>query len=388
MNWSWRIGRIAGIDVYVHFTFLLLLAWVAVAHYLTNGDVMEAIGGLVLILTLFGIVVLHELGHALAARRYGIRTRDITLLPIGGVARLERMPEDPKQELVVALAGPGVNVVLAGVIFLVLALGEGFSPVGDVLRVGGNFLNQLLWVNVWLALFNLLPAFPMDGGRVLRAVLAMRLDYVHATQAAALVGQGMAVLFGFLGLLSTNPILVFIALFVWMGAAQEASFVQLRAALEGIPVRRAMITDFSVLRPDDSLAIAIEHVMAGFQQDFPVVEEDGHLVGMLTSSELTAALGRSSPDARVGEVMHKEFVTANPREMLTNAFARLQQDGCHTLPVVEGDQLLGLVTADNLAEVLMIQEALRKARVPSGSPTTGLCRIAAGARKSCRAPLV
>ena len=144
MGWSWRIGRIAGIDVYVHFTFVLLLGWVLLQHYLAHGDLTEAIGGLAFILALFGIVVLHELGHALAARRYGIRTRDITLLPIGGVARLERMPEDPRQELVVALAGPAVNVVLAAGLFMALALDRGPAPVGEVAHVGGGVLDQLL----------------------------------------------------------------------------------------------------------------------------------------------------------------------------------------------------------------------------------------------------
>jgi Zn-dependent protease len=160
MSWSWRIGRIAGIDVYVHFTFLLLLGWVVLEYYLPHRDLAEAVGGLVFILALFGIVVLHELGHALAAGRYGIRTRDITLLPIGGVARLERMPEDPRQELVVALAGPAVSVVLAAGLYLGLALGQGLAPLREVARVGGSFVDQLFWVNVSLAVFNLMPAFP------------------------------------------------------------------------------------------------------------------------------------------------------------------------------------------------------------------------------------
>jgi Zn-dependent protease/predicted transcriptional regulator len=361
MNWSWRIGRIVGIDVYAHFTFLLLLGWVAASHYLAHDDVAEGIRGLVFILALFGIVVLHELGHALAARRYGIHTRDITLLPIGGVARLERMPEDPKQELVVALAGPAVNVVLAASIYFGLSLGSGSTPDPDVLRVGGSFLDQLFWVNVSLALFNLLPAFPMDGGRVLRALLAMRLDYTRATQVAASIGQAMALLFAFLGLFSfSNPFLLFIALFVWLGAAQEASMVQMRAALDGIPVMRAMITDFHTLHPDDSLARAVEYVIAGFQQDFPVIE-NGRLKGVLTRNDLTTALSRHGLDAQVGDVMQQNFVTTDPREMLQTSFARLQNCGCHTLPVMQGDRLVGMVTADNLAEVLMIREALHKA---------------------------
>ena len=193
MSGSWRIGRIAGIDVYVHFTFLfLLLGWVAISHYQAHGDLAEAMTGLVFILALFVIVVLHELGHALAARRYGIRTRDIMLLPIGGVARLDRMPEDPRQELVVALAGPAVNVVLAAGIYVMLAFGRGPDSLDDSARVGGSFLNQLLWVNVSLVAFNVLPAFPMDGGRVLRALAcdATRIRPRHAGRRDDRPGNG------------------------------------------------------------------------------------------------------------------------------------------------------------------------------------------------------
>jgi Zn-dependent protease/CBS domain-containing protein len=365
MGWSWRIGRIAGIDVYVHPTFLLLLVWVALAHYFAHNDLLEALYGLVFILALFGIVVLHELGHALTARRYGIRTRDITLLPIGGVARLERIPEDPWQELVVAVAGPAVNVVMAAGIYLglVLARGLSLSPADSALRVGGGFVQQLFWVNVALVVFNLVPAFPMDGGRVLRALLAMRLDYVRATQTAASIGQVFALMFGLLGLFY-NPFLLFIALFVWLAGAQEAGLVMMRSALGDIPVMRAMITDFRALQADDPLAQAVEHLLGGFQQDFPVVE-DGQLVGVLTRNDLAAVLGRHGPETRVGEVMQRDFVTADPREMLQTAFSRLQDDHSRTLPVVKDGRLMGLLTADNLAEVLMIQQALREAHRPA-----------------------
>jgi len=288
MKWSWRIGRIAGIDVYVHSTFLLLLAWVAIANYLENHRLVDAVYGLFFIITLFGIVVLHELGHALTARQFGIRTRDITLLPIGGLARLERMPEDPRQELLVALAGPAVNVVLAGVLFAILAFTSGVAAMNNAKLVGGSFLASLVAVNVTLAVFNLLPAFPMDGGRVLRAILAMRMDYVRATQVAANIGQALALMLGFLGLFS-NPFLVFIALFIWMGAAQEASMVQMKAALGGIPVQQVMITNYQTLSPDDPLAHAVEQILAGFQHDFPVVEAD-RVVGVLTRTDLFRAL--------------------------------------------------------------------------------------------------
>ncbi len=359
MKWSWRIARIAGIDLYVHVTFLILVGWVALSHYLARQSVADAFTGVAFIFSLFAIVVLHELGHALTARRFGIPTRDITLLPIGGVARLDRMPQDPKQELLVALAGPAVNVVLAAILFVVLELGEGLAAYGQVVRVGGSFLDQLFWVNVSLAVFNLLPAFPMDGGRVLRGLLALRMDYLRATQIAAGIGQAMAVLFGFVGLF-TNPFLVFIALFVWLGAAGEASMVQMRSALAGIPVQKAMVTDFRTLAPNDQLGRAVDYVLAGFQQDFPVVEE-GRVVGVLTRSDLLNALARRGKEVRVGEVMQRDIETGGPWDMLEGVLGRLQRRRCHTLPVVQNGQLVGLVTADNLGELLMIEQALRKA---------------------------
>ena len=362
MGWSWRIARIAGIDVYMHFTFLLLLAWVGASYYFRRGDIAEAIGGLVFILLLFAIVVMHEFGHALAARRYGIGTRDITLLPIGGVARLERMPTDPWQELVVAIAGPLVNVALAAGCYLLIALRGGLSSGFYAMDPQVPLLDKLFVVNVSLVIFNMLPAFPMDGGRVLRAFLAMHMDYVQATQIAAMIGQGMALLFGFLGLFTfANPILIFIALFVWMGAAQEASMVQMRAALDGIPVQRAMITYFHVLSPSETLAKAIEFVLAGFQQDFPVVDGEA-VVGVLTRSDLAAALAQQGTTARVGDVMQRKFAVVHPHEMLHVALSRLQECNCHTLPVVKDGRLVGLMTTDNLTEVLMIQEALRAGR--------------------------
>jgi Zn-dependent protease/predicted transcriptional regulator len=355
MKWSWKFMRIAGIDVYVHATFLILLSWVGMSYYVQRFSVADAWSGVVFIVALFGIVILHELGHALMARRFGIRTRDITLLPIGGMARLERMPDDPKQELLVALAGPAVNVVLAAVLYVVLVPA---TTLTDVHLAGGKFLTNLMWVNVMLAGFNLIPAFPMDGGRVLRALLAMRMDYLRATQIAAATGQGLAFVFGFVGLF-TNPFLVFIALFVWMGAAGEASMAQIKSVLGGIPIRHVMITDFRTLAPHDPLAQAVEHILDGFQEDFPVVE-DGHLVGVLTRTDLMKALARRSQDTPVAEVMQGQFQTAAPSEMAETVFARLQECNCHSLPVIQGDQLVGIVTAGNVGEFLMIQAALKE----------------------------
>ncbi len=363
MGWSWRLGRIAGIDIYVHPTFLILLAWVGLAHYLEHGNVAEALGGIAFILSLFGIIILHELGHALTARRYGIRTRDITLLPIGGVARLERIPEVPSQELLVALAGPAVNVVIAFLIFVGLhAMGLSVRPADSALRAGGGFLQQMFWVNVMLVVFNLVPAFPMDGGRVFRALLAMRSDYLRATQTAVAVGQGIAILFGLLGLLS-NPFLIFIALFVWLAGAQEAGLVTARSALAGIPVNRVMIQEFRSLAPDEPLSRAVADVLAGFQQDFPVMEDD-RVVGILTRNDLVAALGQQGSETPVGEVMQREFVMASPREMLQTVFERLQNGHSRTIPVLSDGRMVGLLTADNVAELLLIQQALRSTHQP------------------------
>jgi Zn-dependent protease/predicted transcriptional regulator len=357
MTWSWRVGRIAGIELYVHPTFILLLAWVAMAHYLERKRWEDVASGLLFIVTLFGIVVLHELGHALTARRFGIRTRDITLLPIGGVARLERMPEDPKQEFLVALAGPAVNVVLAVILSAILVPVSGMAVLANVAVVGGPFLAKLIWVNVALALFNLLPAFPMDGGRVLRALLAMRMNYVKATQIAASIGQAMALLFGFAGLF-VNPFLVFIALFVWIGAAQEAAMVQMKAALGGIPVQQVMITNYEALSPNDPLQRAVERILAGFQQDFPVLQ-DNRVVGVLTRADLLHGLTQHGPDFPVEKVMQHKFEVAEPSEMLESVFARLQSSACHSMPVTRNGRLVGIMSQDNIGEFLMIQSALQ-----------------------------
>lgn len=384
MTGSWRIGTLSGIGVYVHWTFLILLAWVGLVHFTQGNDLTDTLHGLIFIVALFSIIVLHELGHALAARRFGIPTKDITLLPIGGVARLERMPEDPKQELVVAVAGPAVNVVLAGLCILGIvllvgfagftaALGVGADELGflmddretvpllsNIPLLGADFLAKMLIVNVMLVVFNLLPAFPMDGGRVLRALLAMKMDYVQATQAAASVGQAMALLFGFLGLFF-NPFLVFIALFVWMGAASEASMVQVKAGLQGVPLTHAMITDFRTLAPSDQVGAAAGHVIAGFQHDFPVLE-NGQLVGVLTKSDLLKSLAAEGVNETVSSVMRRDFETADPADMLESVFSRLQECDCHAIPVVRDGHLYGIVTMESVGEFLAIQKAVRRGR--------------------------
>lgn len=359
------MARIAGIDIYVHATFLLLLAWVGFGEYRAGG-IAAALSGVGFTLAVFVIVVLHEYGHALTARRFGVATRDITLLPIGGVARLEQMPREPRQELLIALAGPAVNVALAAIIYAVLAATRGGAAPGELAAQGGDFfrsglLRQLLSINLGLALFNLIPAFPMDGGRVLRAALAWRGgDYARATAQAARIGRFFALAFGVLGLFVLHaPTLVLVALFVWLAAAGEAASVSQETALDGVSIRNLMITDFRTLTPGDPLARAVEHVLAGFQQDFPVLDGDA-VVGVLTRATLLKALAERPPTTPVGEVMSRDFLVADPAEPVEAALVRLRSCGCQSLPVVLGRRVLGVLTLENVGEYLMIKAALRK----------------------------
>lgn len=358
MKWAWRIARIAGIDVYLHVTFLVLMAFLLLGPLMAGRPVSAVIGQVILTCLVFGIVVLHELGHALAARRYGIGTHDIVLLPIGGVARLERIPEIPRQELVMALAGPAVNVALAVLIFAVAIVVGSVAEFRNVAPWGGNLLATLFTVNVFLAAFNLVPAFPMDGGRVLRSLLAMRMDRARATRIAASVGQGLAVAMGLYGVLTNNVMLMFVAFFVWIGASDEASLVQIKSALAGVPIRNAMITDFHVLAPGDLLEKAVAYVLGGFQHDFPVADDSG-VVGILTRTDLMAALNSEGMQGRVETVMKREFVTATSGEMLEEVFERFQECDCRSMPIVDSGRLVGMITTENIGEFMMVQTALR-----------------------------
>lgn len=360
MKWQFKFGTFAGIDVYIHTTFLLLIGWVGYSHWLEHQNWIEVLKGIGFILTLFLCVILHEYGHALTARKYGIKTRDITIYPIGGVARLERMPEKPIEELWVALMGPAVNVVIAAILFAYLFLTSSLVPLNELTVASGSFLERVMIINIVLVLFNLLPAFPMDGGRVLRALLAMRMDYVRATQIAANVGQGMAFLFGFIGLFS-NPFLLFIAFFVWIGASQEASMVQMKNAISGIPVGRAMLTDYQFLSPRDPLSRMAQMILAGSQHDFPVIDDDERVVGVITRDDFLSALTQHGQNIAVSAVMKTNLPEVDSYEMVETALTRIQESGVPALPVTHGGRLVGIITSENITEYLMIRSALRSA---------------------------
>jgi Zn-dependent protease/CBS domain-containing protein len=348
MRWSFSLGRFAGTEIKVHLTFLLLLALQAYSAY-GHGGAAAAIGSTLYILALFLCVLLHEFGHVLMARRFGVRTPDILLLPIGGVARLERLPEEPRQELLVAVAGPAVTLVIAGVLYA-LVYGAGL----------GGFVADLAWLNTLLLLFNLIPAFPMDGGRVLRAALAARVGLPRATRIAAGTGQLIAVAMGVWGLLMSppNPILLLIAFFVFLGAGAESVAVQTRVEGRGITVTQMMVTDFRSVPMYATLAEAAALLLAGEQREFPVVDNWGRVEGVLTRDDLIRGLSERGSAASVADAMTTGAPAVQPGMSFEEALGRLRASRLRALPVVDAaGKLVGLLTMDNVTDLLLVRRA-------------------------------
>jgi Zn-dependent protease/CBS domain-containing protein len=357
MRWSYTIGRIAGTDIKVHVTFLLLLGWWALIGYSRAGFAAGLVSTLAL-LALFGCILLHEFGHILMARRFGVRTPDVILLPIGGVARLERIPDQPKQELLIALAGPAVTLALAAIFFVILRLSGSQADVME-LSEGQSFLALLTTVNIYLLLFNLIPAFPMDGGRVLRALLASRLGLLRGTRIAATLGQMLAVVGGLYGL--TRPghwLLILVAFFVFLGANAEAAAVETRVAGEGLQVRQMMVTDFRTIPIYATLSQAVELLLSGEQREFPVVDNLGRTEGMLTRDNLIRGLSQKGPASTVADAMTTGVPTVSPSLGFQEALDRLRSSRLPALPVVDlGGALVGLLTLDNITDLILVRRA-------------------------------
>jgi stage IV sporulation protein FB len=351
MSWSFPIATVRGTVIRIHVTFFLLLAWIGAIHA-RDGGAGAALAGMAFIALVFGCVVLHELGHAAAARRYGIATPDITLLPIGGLARLERIPEEPWREIAIAVAGPAVNVGICLVLALlaggVPSAEEGLSPEDP--RSG--FLARLFWVNAFLVLFNMIPAFPMDGGRVLRAALTFRLGHRQATQIAASVGQAVAILLGFAGLFGA-PLLIFIALFVWLGAAGEAAEEELRSATRDLSAEDAMETRFEALPPEADIAAAAEALLRTPQQDFPVVDGAGRVLGLLTRDAIIHALRQAGSGTAVADAM-RDLPRVPRRAPLQEAVQALSGAPAVAVEDAHG-RLVGLLTPANLADLIALK---------------------------------
>ena len=358
MSWSLNIGRVAGTVVRVHLTFLLFLAWIFAASY-ASGGAATAWDSVTFMVLLFLCVLLHEFGHIFTARAFGVPTPYVTLLPIGGVAQLERIPEEPRQEFLIAIAGPLVNVVITAALVL-LAGAHLLTSAAAVDNMQIPLIDRLAAVNLFLALFNLIPAFPMDGGRVLRALLASRFGYVRATEIAAAIGQFVAFALGFIGLL-VNPILIFIAIFVYLAATSEAHMVALRAASRGVPVSYAMMRQFATLLPQAHLDEAVQALLQTGQGEFPVVDDTSKPVGVLGRGDLIRAIKTLGPDARVADAMTGELPTIGHRHCLDEAFKLLQQKQAPAGGVTDATgRLVGLVTHETIAGMIMLQEALPK----------------------------
>ncbi len=364
MQWSFRVGRIGGTDVKIHITFLALVAWWAWSAW-SDGGAAAAVEAVVFLLALFSCVLLHEFGHILMARRFGVRTPDVILLPIGGLARLERMPDEPKQELLIAAAGPAVTLVIALALFAGLRL-AGAPLDGTSLEPGhAGLAQQVMWVNVALLLFNLLPIFPMDGGRMLRALLAMRLGLQRATRIAARVGQVGAVGLGLWGLgffsewgFESNFVLVLISVFIFLAAGAETGAVETRVAGQGLTVRDLMITKFVALPVHATLQHAVDALLAGEQREFPVVDNWGRVEGMLTRDGLIRGLSELGGGASVERAMTPAVPALALALPFEEALNRLGLSGLPALPVVdEGGSLVGLLTRENVADVLLVRRA-------------------------------
>jgi Zn-dependent protease len=363
MRGSLSLGRIAGIRLEVHWTFLLIILWAIYVGWNQGGTTEAVLWTIAFVLVLFICIILHELGHSLTARQYGISTKKITLLPIGGVASLERMPEDPKQELMVAVMGPVVNIVIAFLLYFFirsqLAVFQNPEEVEELFRVisGENFLLYLFITNIMLVVFNAIPAFPMDGGRVLRALLSFGMDRVRATQIAANLGQLIAVLFFFLGLMY-NPFLIFIALFVYFGASGEYMMIRHMSLLKGHKVREAMMSGFTTLQISDTLEKVGEVLLSTTERHFVVLGSSGEVAGILYNNDITEAFQTRRTQQTVGDLMSKDFLMVAPDEDLSAIYRRVQGNQLSFFPVMENGYLIGTVDMENINEFMMIQAAL------------------------------
>jgi Zn-dependent protease/CBS domain-containing protein len=361
MSWSFRLARVMGTDVKVHVTFLLVLGY----FYFTTRSSAGADAALEMtafILALFLCVLLHEFGHILMARHFGIRTPDVILLPIGGLARLERLPDHPREEFLIAVAGPAVTAVIAvGLALWRLRLGEPVIwPWHSARSPDIGFWQLLCTTNIGLFFFNLVPAYPMDGGRVLRSALAARLGMVQATRIAARIGQGLAVVGGVYGLMATpfQPWIILIAIFIFFGASQEAAMVETRAAGQGIIVDQMMITRFVTLPVYATIRQAVDLLLEGEQREFPVVDNAGVVEGLLTRDHLIRALTDHGPDSPVSQAMARPVAAVPLGLKFEEALGRLRSSGLPALPVVDsGGRLVGLLTLDNIKDLIMVRQA-------------------------------
>ncbi|HUW20541.1 MAG TPA: site-2 protease family protein [Sedimentisphaerales bacterium] len=356
MRWSLNIGKIFGINFRIHVTFFLLLFFIF-ASVLHQAGVDKALLATLFICAVFVCVLVHEIGHSLIARRFGRETKNITLLPIGGVATMEEMPEKPAQEIAMAIVGPFINLAIAGILYLFLGRWAGIGVPTLHPDSPRTFFAGLIGVNIMLAVFNLIPAFPMDGGRVLRGILAIKMSYVSATSAAVFIGQAIALFFIFFGVFF-NWWLALIGIFLYIGAGGEKQHVMLRSLLHEVPVATAMTTDFRSLRPDEPLSHALEHFHHGCQNDFPVIGDAG-IEGILTRDRILASIHDKGLDVPVSDIMDRTFVSVDPRMSLDDVYKKLSSSRKTAVAVVDEGSVKGMVCLDGITRYFMIKAALQ-----------------------------
>jgi len=350
MKWSYQIASVFGIPIKLHLTFLLLLAFLTV-RLNPQGGISIYVGNAILVVLLFGCVLLHELSHSLAAMRNGVRVRSITLLPIGGVAQMATMPEEPAQEVEIALAGPLASYCLAGAIFVI----SGFAgQAGSVLSFPksafeSSMLSRLFWANVMLGTLNLLPAFPMDGGRVLRGLLAKKIGMVAATRWAVGFGQAFAIALYFVGAVYWHQLgfLILLAVFVYMGARNEEEEVEFRSEIADAAAAEAMLVKFDSLAPRMTVRESLEVLRHSSQEEFPVLDGD-KLVGMVSKNDVISAFGEPDKEAIIGEIMHTDFIQSTAGSRLGAIFRQMEQHEKDMVPILADGKVVGLLSYDQI----------------------------------------
>lgn len=359
MKYSLHLGRIAGIKISVHWTFLILIFWIVFSNMRSGSNFNEIVWSVTFVLFIFGCVILHELGHSLTARRFKIKTREISILPIGGVAQLESVPEKPKEELLVALAGPAVNILIAGVLYPFVKMNADMTELNNLSRIGpANFLAALMSINLWLALFNLIPAFPMDGGRVLRALLGFKMSHAKATNIAASVGQVLAIVFVFLGFFA-NPFLIFIGFFIFIGAQSEAVYARSKFILQGFTVSDVLMRQIPTMDNKATAREAALKLLDSQNKNF-LVTANGKPVGTISRDQIIKALGEHDGNVTVSQIMDEDLVTLSPSMPLEDAWQMFQQNKKPLVLVMDAENLIGVVDDENMAEFILIQTAARK----------------------------
>jgi Zn-dependent protease/predicted transcriptional regulator len=375
MNWSFEILRIRGISLRVHITFFIIVILSALQWSDLGGGVGGALFGVILILLLFVCVALHELAHSLVAQHYGIPVRSITLLPLGGVAQISKNPDTPLHDLLIAVAGPLVNVLIAGVLAVVLGTGLHLNVLAGRGLLNGDFnqptwTNLLFWLlaaNVSLALFNLIPAFPLDGGRIFRALLAMALGYPRATRIAGVVGQLLALGLGIVGILISDWVLVLIAVFIFVGAGQQTPVAESKTVLSTQKLADAYNKNALTLVIGDRVSKAVDYILTSYQPDFAVMQGN-KLLGIVSRDDVLRSLSTNTEDLYAQQIMQRDVLKLDASLTLAEARTQMTEKAHRVAAVFQGDVYLGLISLEDIAEAFMIlvfwerQQAQRKAK--------------------------